>query len=140
MFSLDLTVHFNDNRPNLSQFSDACFIVREFERGIIKGSDLNWNIFIENQFLLGQKTRGEGVDLDEYSGTKFKLFTVCDFEEPLDLTMQNALLYDLGCVAQPGTAISHDVNAPSDEYKMYLADNYQFSAFRNCRYICYCRK
>ena len=135
MFSLDLNVQFDDTLPHLAQFSDACFIVREFERGLIQGTDLNWNAFIVKEYLLGQKTRGEGVDLDEYSGNKFKLFTACDFEEPLDLTMQNALLYDIGCVVQPGTAISNDVNAPSDEYKLYLADNYQFSAFRNWRGI-----
>lgn len=135
MFSLDLNVQFDDSHPHLAQFSDACFIVREFERGIIKGSDLNWNSFIVQEYLLGQKTRGEGIELDEYSGTKFKLFITCDFEEPLDLPTQNALLYDIGCVAQPGTAISNEINAPSEEYKMYLAENYQFSAFRNWRGI-----
>lgn len=135
MFSLDLSVEFDESLPHLAQFSDACFIVREFERGVIKGSELNWSSFIVQEFLLGQKTRGEGVDLDEYSGTKFKLFITCDFEEQLDLATQNALLYDIGCVAQPGTALSNEVNAPSEEYKNYLAENYQFSAFRNWRGI-----
>jgi len=133
MFSLDIKVEFNENTTHLAQFSDVCFIVREFERGIVKGLDLNWNSFIVNEYLMGQKTRGEGIELDDYSGTKFKLFIACDFEEILDLEAQNALLYDLACVAQPGTAISTDVNAPSDEYKQYLVDNFQFSAFKNWR-------
>ncbi len=133
IFSLDLSIELNELRPHLSQFSDACFVAREFERGIVKGLDLSWNSFIVNEYLMGQKTRGEGIELDDYSGTKFKLFIACDFEEILDLETQNALLYDLACVAQPGTAISTDMNAPSDEYKQYLVDNFQFSAFKNWR-------
>jgi hypothetical protein len=128
-----LSIELNELRPHLSQFSDACFVAREFERGIVKGLDLSWNSFIVNEYLMGQKTRGEGIELDDYSGTKFKLFIACDFEEILELEIQNALLYDLACVAQPGTAISTDMNAPSDEYKQYLVDNFQFSAFKNWR-------
>ena len=135
MFSLDLNVQFDDTLPHLAQFSDACFIVREFERGLIQGTDLNWNAFIVKEYLLGQKTRGEGVELDEYSGTKFKLFIACDFVETLDIETQNALLYDIGCIAQPGTAISNDANAPSEEYKKQLAEKFQFSAFQNWRGI-----
>ncbi len=133
MFSLDLSVDLSDKKPHLSQLSDACFVVREFERGLVKGLDISWNTFIVNEFLMGYKTRGEGIELDEYSGTKFKLFIACDFEEILDLETQNALLYDLACVAPPGTAISPDINAPSEEYKQYLMDNFQFSAFKNWR-------
>ena len=135
MFSLDIKVEFNENTTHLAQFSDACFIVREFERGLIQGTDLNWNAFIVKEYLLGQKTRGEGIELDEYSGTKFKLFIACDFVETLDIETQNALLYDIGCIAQPGTAISNDANAPSEEYKKQLAEKFQFSAFRNWRGI-----
>jgi hypothetical protein len=135
MFSLDIKVEFNENTTHLAQFSDACFIVREFERGLIQGTDLNWSAFIVKEYLLGQKTRGEGVELDEYSGTKFKLFIACDFVETLDIETQNALLYDIGCIAQPGTAISNDANAPSEEYKKQLAEKFQFSAFQNWRGI-----
>jgi hypothetical protein len=135
MFSLDIKVEFNENTTHLAQFSDACFIVREFERGLIQGTDLNWSAFIVKEYLLGQKTRGEGVELDEYSGTKFKLFIACDFVETLNIETQNALLYDIGCIAQPGTAISNDANAPSEEYKKQLAEKFQFSAFQNWRGI-----
>lgn len=135
MFSLDIKVEFNESTTHLAQFSDACFIVREFERGLIQGTDLNWNTFIVKEYLLGQKTRGEGVELDEYSGTKFKLFIACDFVETLDIETQNALLYDIGCIAQPGTAISNDANAPSEKYKKQLAEKFQFSAFQNWRGI-----
>ncbi|MFD3393416.1 hypothetical protein U0R10_02165 [Aquirufa sp. OSTEICH-129V] len=135
MFTLDLKVEFNEQSSQLAQFSDACFVVREFERGLIQGTDLNWNAFIVKEYLLDQINRAKEVELDEYSGTKFKLYITCEFEEDLDLETQNALLYDIGCIAQPGTAISKDANAPSEEYKKQLAENYQFSAFRNWRGI-----
>ena len=135
MFSLELQVEFDENTTHLAQFSDACFIVREFERGSIQGTDINWNAFIVKEYLLGQKTRGEGVELDEYSGTKFKLFIACDFEETLDIGTQNALLYDIGCIVPPGTAISNNANAPSEEYKKQLEEKFHFSAFRNWRGI-----
>jgi hypothetical protein len=135
MFSLDIRVEFKENQSHLSQFSDACFVLREFERGIVKELDVSWNTFIVNEYLLGHKTRGEGIDLDEYSGTKFKLFVGCEFEEILDLETQNALMYDIGCVVPPGTAMSNDMYSPSDEYKQHLINNYQFSTFRNWRGI-----
>jgi len=135
MFALDLKVEFNEQSSQLAQFSDACYVVREFERGLIQGTDLNWNTFIVKEYLLDQINRAKEVELDEYSGTKFKLYITCEFEENLDLETQNALLYDIGCIAQPGTAISKDANAPSEEYKKQLAENFQFSAFRNWRGI-----
>lgn len=135
MFSLELEVEFDENTTHQAQFSDACFIVREFERGSIQGTDINWNAFIVKEYLLGQKTRGEDVALDEYSGTKFKLYIACDFDEPLDIETQNALLYDIGCVAPPGTAISNNADAPSEEYIKQLEEKLHFSAFRNWRGI-----
>lgn len=133
IFSIDIRIEINEEMPVLAQFSDACFLVREFDKCQVRDTNYTWNEYIVNEFLLGNNNRGDEIEIDEISGTKYKLFIVCDIKEKLDENIQNALLYDLGCVVLPGSALSNDLNAPSLEYKTHLEEKNYFSVFKNWR-------
>jgi hypothetical protein len=70
------------------------------------------------------------VKVDDYSGSKFKLFTILDMEQSLDQATRLELLYDMGCVAPVGSAGGNSPFTPSDSYFDELMEN-KISVFNN---------
>jgi hypothetical protein len=70
------------------------------------------------------------VKVDDYSGSKFKLFTVLDLAESVDVKTREELLYDIGCGAKIGSAGGTEYYSPSQDYYKSLLKN-KISVFNN---------
>jgi len=116
-FSIELTI----DSKLLSRYSDLLFCSRNFHTEINEnGKDFKWVNWIEEQVLGGIKIstdlKTKKVKVDEYSGSKFKLFSVIDLEEEIDHKKRLELLYDIGCVSKIGTAGGNETYSPSNDY------------------------
>jgi hypothetical protein len=130
-FSIELTIDSN----LLSKYSDLMFCSRNFNTEITDdGKDFKWVNWIENQVLAGIKISTDlstkKVKVDEYSGSKFKLFTVIDLEEEINHKKRLELLYDVGCVSKIGTAGGNETYSPSNDYFNELMKT-KISVFNN---------
>ena len=79
MFSLDLKVEFNEQSSQLAQFSDACFVVREFERGLIQGTDLN-RMYSPTGNCDIQRRKCTKRRIQKTIGRKFSVFSISKLE------------------------------------------------------------
>ncbi|MFN5912184.1 MAG: hypothetical protein ACK45H_12670, partial [Bacteroidota bacterium] len=123
-FSIDLSIE----EKNLSSYSDLTFIVRNFESAIkSEGTDLKWVNWIEKNILCGIKISSDPsvkkVKVDDYSGSKFKLFSVLDLADAIDSSVRSELLYDIGCSAPIGSAGGNTAFTPSEPYFEELMEN-----------------
>ncbi len=118
-FSIEL----NPNELALSQLSDLMFCSRSFDTEMKnQGTKITWVEWIEKNYLdniqISSKT-DKRIHVDEFSGSKFKLFSVIDIpenEQNIDIITRENLLYDLGSVAQIGTAGGQSYFSPSAGY------------------------
>lgn len=128
-FAIDLSIE----NANLSSYSDLMYCARSFETQLLKGAEKSsWVNYIEKEILAGIKITStkEKVKVDEYSGSKFKLFTVFDLEENIDQKNRLELLYDLGSVAKIGSAGGNEYFSPSESYFNQLLEN-KITVFNN---------
>lgn len=128
-FAIDLSIE----NANLSSYSDLMYCARSFETQLLKGEEKSsWVNYIEKEILAGIKITStkEKVKVDEYSGSKFKLFTVFDLEENIDQKNRLELLYDLGSVAKIGSAGGNEYFSPSESYFNQLLEN-KITVFNN---------
>ena len=130
-FALDLSIE----NTKLGAYSDLTFCSRNFD-SIVKTSDgdIKWVEWIEKNILCGIKISSDTskgkVKVDDYSGSKFKLFTVLDLDQNLDQNERLNLLYDVGCVAPIGSAGGDGLFTPNDAYFEELMNN-KISVFNN---------
>ncbi len=132
-FSIEL----NPNELALSQLSDLMFCSRSFDSEMKnQGTKITWVEWIEKNYLdniqISSKT-DKRIHVDEFSGSKFKLFSVIDIpenENKIDVSTRENLLYDLGSVTQIGTAGGNNYLTPSDEYFDTLM-NEKIAVFNN---------
>ena len=131
LFAIEVSI----NQKELSYYSDLTLVIRDFYRKVIdNGKEYNWVNWIEEFCLCGVKISSnpeeKSVKVDDYSGSKFKLYTILDIEEELDGKTREELLYDVGCVAPIGSAGGNFDLTPSKEYYKELMKN-KISVFSN---------
>lgn len=131
LFAIEVSI----NQKELSYYSDLTLVIRDFYRKVIdNGKEYNWVNWIEEFCLCGVKISSnpeeKSVKVDDYSGSKFKLYTILDIEEELDGKTREELLYDVGCVAPIGSAGGDFDLTPSKEYYKELMNN-KISVFSN---------
>ena len=131
LFAIEVSI----NQKELSYYSDLTLVIRDFYRKVIdNGKEYNWVNWIEEFCLCGVKISSnpeeKSVKVDDYSGSKFKLYTILDIEEELDGKTREELLYDVGCVAPIGSAGGNFDLTPSKEYYKELMNN-KISVFSN---------
>ena len=135
-FSLDLEIAANSD---LDAFSDLTYCARNFQTELVTDQErqrgkLFWVNWIEKHVLCGIRIssyRAESkVKVDDYSGSKFKLYTVLDLEEDLSSETRQELLYDVGSVAKIGSAGGNYHFTPSEAYFNELLEN-RISVFNN---------
>jgi hypothetical protein len=103
----------------LADVSDVGGALRSFESMIQwpDGSTSRVDQFVEAEVLGGIKIRGDGVSVDEYSGSKLKTFLAVDLGASAPSpAVQGNLLYDLGCMVTVGSAGGDDPFSPTKEY------------------------
>lgn len=132
-FSIELS----PRQLELAHLSDLMFCARSFDTLVNQnGVDQSWVSWIEGNFLDGIQISSKDerkIHVDEFSGSKFKLFSVIDIPETahqIDLETRENLLYDLGSVAQIGTAGGNSYFTPSQEYFATLMEE-KIAVFNN---------
>ena len=128
-------IEFSIDHKELSYYSDLTLVIRDFYRKVIdNGKEYDWVNWIEEFCLCGVKISSKAgeknVKVDDYSGSKFKLYTILDIHEQLEDRTREELLYDVGCVAPIGSAGGSGFLSPSNEYYKELMKN-KISVFSN---------
>jgi hypothetical protein len=129
-FSIEVSIKQNE----LCHYSDLTFAINKFNSKVINnGEETNWVNWIEENCLASIKiasTEKLNVKVDDYSGSKFKLFTVLDLADSIDVNTREELLYDIGCGAKIGSAGGTEYYSPSQDYYKSLLKN-KISVFNN---------
>ena len=129
-FSIEVSI----KQKELMHYSDLTYVINKFSsKVIINQLETPWVSLIEANCLAGIKIASTGkqdVKVDDYSGSKFKLFTVLDLAESIDAITRDELLYDIGCGAKIGSAGGTEYFSPSQDYYLSLLKN-KISVFNN---------
>lgn len=130
------SISFDTSKLTLQDISDLSFFARNFNTKIEGYLESDWVKWVENEVIAGIKIYAawneKTIPVDEYSGSKFKLYTVVDLvpNEGVNEQLIDELLYDIGCVAKIGSARGGMHYSPSDSYFNTLMEQ-KISAFNN---------
>jgi len=111
LFSVSLGL--TSDSMDLTSLSDICSIVRNFDTPTTDG--MPWHAWISREFLAGIDLRGDDIKADEYSGSKFKLYTVIDCEEEAG-EQRDHLLFDMATASPLGAAAGKNSSSPAPLY------------------------
>jgi hypothetical protein len=131
-----LTLELCSDKLTDESIRDLIFFSRNFDSLIsVDGSNKTqlWHNYISETFISKIKLVGENVKADEYSGSKFKTYTVIDS----DVAQENrsAYLYDMGTASKIGSARGTLYSSPHPDYYTDLMKN-KISIFNNWEALC----
>ena len=109
---------------SLSEISELTNCARDFDKKVvIDGETIKWVNWIEknclNNIKISSNPTEAPVSVDEFSGSKFKLFTVVDLvnsDEIISPEVISELLFDIGTVSRINTAKGNEQQSPSLAY------------------------
>ena len=131
LFALSLQI--DKKEKSLEEINDLIFLSRQFETETNIG--LKWHEWITKNVICGIDLRSDLekiVKADQYSGSKFKVFSVIDCEEKENRT---ALLFDMSTAAKLTSGKGVGDFAPSPEYLNEILIN-KISVFNNWEALC----
>ena len=129
LFTLDIKLL--SKTPTLSEFSDAAFLAREFDT-LIKHQKFNkWYEYIESEVLLENFTRGKSIQIDEYSGSKYKLFMILNVPDAKDNHTISNILFDIGTLSRFGSAVATTYDSMDKNYIEQLVKSNSISVYNN---------
>lgn len=128
-----LTIEIDKKEKTLEDINNVIFLSRKFETETNKGQ--KWHEWISKNLISGIELRSNEekiIKADEYSGSKFKVFSVIDCEEREN---RDALLYDMATasILTSGKGVGDD--APSPVYINEILQN-KISIFNNWDALC----
>ena len=129
LFTLNLRIQ--SEKTDLNKFSDAAFLARNFETNIEHTIYEKWHQYIETEVLLGASTRGQYIKVDEYSGSKYKLYMILDIPELKEKEEMKSLLFDVGTLSRIGSAIGNNYDSMDTDYVNNLTNKNSISIFNN---------
>jgi hypothetical protein len=128
------SIAFDVKGKTLEQISDLSHSARFFnskvsERPKEKDEFHHW---VSEHVLCDIQIVGDNLEVDEYSGSKFKVYSIIDLQPS---TAENsydreALLFELGTSSKLGTIVHGGMNKPSDDFYRSVLQN-KISAFAN---------
>lgn len=129
-----LSIDASHENPDFPYYSDLLFMLKSFSSNEEK-SGLQFHSWISNYILGGVSLRTEGeskVDSDEYSGSKFKLYSAFSINEQNLSSNYNRdhLLYEIGTGSMLGCVANESYLTPSEEYYSELTE-FRVSAFQS---------
>ena len=130
------SISFDTSGLSLVDISDLTLSIRNFTAELEGYKESEWVKWVENEVIAGIKIYStwdqKTIPVDEYSGSKFKLYSVVDLEPNDSINQQviDELLYDIGCVAKIGSAGGKEYFSPSESYYNLLLKD-KISAFNN---------
>jgi hypothetical protein len=128
IFSLSVKIETNseNQKVTLSDVSNLLSVIRNFST--LTSHSTEWHSWISKNILCGKSLRGADVKADEYSGSKFKTYSVVDFEH--DSQDRSDLLFDLATASPLGSANGNCIFSPDAEYYDALMQN-RIGVFKN---------
>jgi hypothetical protein len=117
----------------LESISELINKARTFESKVVQtGEPIEFQKWISKEVLCGIPLTGDKLELDEFSGSKFKVYSVIDMPPSSDSFQYNRdhLLYEMGTCSPLGVVGTGHRLSPSDSYYDDLMEN-KVSAFRN---------
>ena len=126
-----LKINIESEKLDLATFSDAAFLARNFETPIKESSYKYWHNYIDAEILLGMQTKGNSIKVDEYSGSKYKLYMILDLPELIEKEEINAVLFDIGTLSKIGSAIDNSYDSMDSNYMHQLLNNNSISIYNN---------
>jgi hypothetical protein len=129
MFTINIKI--DSDNISLFQYSDASYLTRNFETNIKNSVYEKWHAFIDNIILLGSITKGKSVVVDEYSGSKYKLYMVLDLPELIQKETIKPLLFDIGTVSMIGSANGNTYYSMDKNYINQLIEFNSITIFNN---------
>jgi len=119
---------------DFESISDIIFCLRSFDSKVLyENQEPELHAFI-SEILLDNivKLRGDHVQADEYSGSKFKIYTIINTQESDDGTLygRDELVYEIGTGSRIGEMQSNGFNAPTQAYYDEIMKN-SIKVFRN---------
>jgi len=123
---------------SLSEISELTNCAREFNKDvIIEGETIKWVNWIEknclNNIKISSSPTEAPVSVDEFSGSKFKLFTVVDLvnsDEIISPEVISELLFDIGTVSPINAANGNHDLTPSTSYFEEIMED-KINVFKN---------
>jgi hypothetical protein len=129
MFSLNLDLQ----EHSLEHVSDMINQARSFESNVgDKEHVIPFQQWVSKEVLCGIPLVGDKLELDEYSGSKFKVYSVIELQPPSDEYPYNRdhLLYEIGTSSPIGVVGNEHRLRPAESYYNELMKQ-KISAFRN---------
>ncbi|MFM7748578.1 MAG: hypothetical protein ACKO7X_11755, partial [Bacteroidota bacterium] len=119
---------------DFESISDIIFCLRSFDSKVLyDNQEPKLHAFI-SEILLDNivKLRGDHVQADEYSGSKFKIYTIINTKESDDGNCygRDELVYEIGTGSRIGEMQSNGINAPTQAYYDEIMKN-SIKVFRN---------
>jgi len=128
IFSLSVKIETNqeDQKVSLSDISNVLSIIRNFSTSTTENTE--WHTWISKNILCDKPLRGANVKADEYSGSKFKIYSVVDFDH--NSQERSNLLFDLATTSPLGSASGNNIFSPDPEFYDTLMQN-RIGVFKN---------
>ncbi len=117
---------FEPESLNFNSISDLTVALKSFDSNLTYNqTEYKFHEFISKQVLAGIPLRGDNVQADAYSGSKFKIYTIISTPDLDDGKKYNRdkLVYEIGTGSRIGEMGLNGYNSPSAEYFDELMKN-----------------
>jgi hypothetical protein len=114
-----LSLTFEPETLDILCISDLTVALKSFDTPVESGNIQSvFHEFISANILAGIQLRGKNVKADDYSGSKFKIYSVINTTDPDDGSKydRDKLVFEIATGSRIGELGSNGYNAPSQEY------------------------
>ena len=132
LFSISIEIQ--EANKNLNDISNIISVVKNFDAELENGT--LWHDWISKELLANIPLRSTDesiVSSDEYSGSKFKVYSVLDFEH--ERQERKSHLYDIATSSPLGAGFGRGFNAPDEQYFDQIMTN-RIAVFKNWEAVC----
>jgi hypothetical protein len=132
LFSISIEIQ--EENKNLNDISNIISVVKNFDAELENGT--LWHHWISKELLANIPLRSTDesiVSSDEYSGSKFKVYSVLDFEH--ERQERKSHLYDIATSSPLGAGFGRGFNAPDEQYFDQIMTN-RIAVFKNWEAVC----
>jgi len=132
LFSISIEIQ--EDHKNLEDISNIISVVKNFDAELENGT--LWHHWISKELLSNiplRSTDDNIVSSDEYSGSKFKVYSVLDFEHERQERKNH--LYDIATSSPLGAGFGRGFFAPDEQYFEQIMTN-RIAVFTNWEAVC----
>ena len=122
---------FEPHSLDFHEISNLTFAIKKFNTELkFNEANMLFHEFISKEILCGIKLRD--VETDIYSGSKFKIYTIINIENPIEEAIYPIanLVYEIGTGARIFTINNSDFFSPTSEYYQEILKN-SINVFKN---------